>query len=93
MRYEIFLATPWTDSVLLDVFFAHHNVESYVVNLLRKHDTSVLFILIDGAIQSYWTDRGEPEDNSFGRDWSWVAPALEQAYETGRKHEKEKRGE
>lgn len=25
-------------------------------------------------------DGGEPEDNSFGRDWSWVSFAIEQAY-------------
>ena len=28
-------------------------------------------------------DGGEPEDNSFIRDWSWVPGALEQAYEEG----------
>ena len=28
-------------------------------------------------------DGGEPEDNSFIRDWAWVPTALEQAYNEG----------
>ena len=28
-------------------------------------------------------DGGEPEDNSFGRDGSWIAPALNAAYKLG----------
>lgn len=28
-------------------------------------------------------DGGEPEDNSFTRDWSWVAGALKNAYDRG----------
>lgn len=30
-------------------------------------------------------DNGEPEDNSFYRDWNWVIEALEEAYEAGKK--------
>lgn len=30
------------------------------------------------------TDGGEPEDQSFYRDWSWVKPAIEKAYQLGR---------
>jgi hypothetical protein len=33
--------------------------------------------------RDYW-DYGEPEDNSFNRDWSWVADELRNAYEQGR---------
>jgi len=31
-------------------------------------------------------DGGEPEDNTFTRDWSWVAGALNRAYELGYYH-------
>ena len=31
-------------------------------------------------------DGGEPEDQTLWRDWSWVAPALQAAYELGRSH-------
>ena len=30
-------------------------------------------------------DGGEPEDNSFTRDWSWIQTALKTAYELGYK--------
>lgn len=29
------------------------------------------------------SDGGEPEDNSYGRDWSWVSDAIETAYKLG----------
>jgi hypothetical protein len=29
-------------------------------------------------------DQGEPEDNSFSRDYHWVAPLIRKAYELGR---------
>lgn len=29
-------------------------------------------------------DGGEPEDQSLIRDWSWVAPALQEAYNLGK---------
>lgn len=31
------------------------------------------------------TDGGEPEDQTLGRGWAWVAPALKVAYERGRR--------
>jgi hypothetical protein len=40
-----------------------------------EDDTAVEFLNCDG---------GEPEDNSFIRDGSWIAPALQAAYELGR---------
>lgn len=33
--------------------------------------------LADGTATEIGCDGGEPEDNSFVRDWSWVAPALQ----------------
>jgi hypothetical protein len=30
----------------------------------------------DGTLRELGADRGEPEDNTFGRDWSWVEPEL-----------------
>lgn len=30
------------------------------------------------------SDGGEPEDQTLGRDWAWVVPALNAAYELGR---------
>lgn len=32
-------------------------------------------------------DGGEPEDQTLGRDWKWVAPALMAAYKLGRNSE------
>jgi hypothetical protein len=34
------------------------------------------------VIEEHW-DGGEPEDNTFSRDWSWVAGAIERAYKLG----------
>lgn len=41
-----------------------------------------LVIVDDSGEREYW-DYGEPEDNSFHRDWSWVAEELRRAYEQG----------
>jgi len=46
---------------------------------------SQLTIRHNGEVVAQHTDGGEPEDQSFGRDWSWVAPALRDAYELGMK--------
>lgn len=37
----------------------------------------------NGNIIAEHSDNGEPEDNSFGRDWSWVPDMIEKAYELG----------
>lgn len=47
-----------------------------------------LVIEDDEGVRGY-IDRGEPEDNSFGRDWSWVGVELIKAYEQGLKDGKE----
>jgi len=33
-------------------------------------------------VEDHW-DGGEPEDNSYGRDWRWVCEAIETAYRFG----------
>lgn len=43
----------------------------------------VLKIERDGKVVEEHGDRGEPEDNSYYRDWSWVPKALKKAYEFG----------
>ena len=35
-------------------------------------------------VQFIGSDGGEPEDQTLGRDWAWVVPALNAAYELGR---------
>ena len=42
-----------------------------------------LVVIHDGEEIYRERDRGEPEDNSFYRDWEWVGPALEDAYRMG----------
>ena len=37
----------------------------------------------DVPVSGIGSDGGEPEDQTLGRDWSWVAPALQSAYEDG----------
>ncbi len=46
-------------------------------------DYQVLRIERDGKVLEEHGDRGEPEDNSYYRDWSWVQGALEKAYAFG----------
>lgn len=43
----------------------------------------VLVIKHEGKIIASQLDGGEPEDQLFCRDWSWVAPALLDAYKRG----------
>lgn len=45
---------------------------------------SRLIITDDDGERDRW-DGGEPEDNSFLRDWGWVADELRNAYEQGKK--------
>lgn len=44
-----------------------------------------LVIYIDGELSFSYRDYGEQEDNSFLRDYSWVAPLIEKAYKLGKK--------
>lgn len=45
---------------------------------------NMLVITDDSGRRDHW-DGGEPEDNSFIRDWSWVKGELEKAYAQGKK--------
>lgn len=50
-----------------------------------KYDMyAILEIRHDGKIIQTHSDGGEPEDNSFFRDWDWVAPAIRIAYNLGK---------
>ena len=42
-------------------------------------------IIEDDTGRREYHDHGEPEDNSFGRDYGWVQRELQKAYEQGRK--------
>ena len=44
---------------------------------------STLTVEHNGATVLNKCDGGEPEDNSFARDWSWVPGAIRRAYELG----------
>ena len=48
--------------------------DRYRATLRVEHDGTVLYERHDG---------GEPEDNSFRRDWSWVPEAISEAYSLG----------
>ena len=45
-----------------------------------------LQIWVDGKLIDVYSDDGEPEDNFFCRDWSWIKSELEKAYELGFEH-------
>jgi hypothetical protein len=43
-----------------------------------------IWLIVDGeAMKCLGTDGGEPEDQTMNRDWSWIAPALNEAYNMG----------
>ena len=43
-----------------------------------------VWMFVDGvATKLIGSDGGEPEDQTMGRDWSWVVPALNEAYRLG----------
>jgi hypothetical protein len=49
-----------------------------------RYDRNRLVITDDTGEREQW-DGGEPEDNSFIRDWAWVRAELLSAYETGKR--------
>ena len=49
----------------------------------EDEDWQTLRIMRNGEVVRLETDGGEPEDQSFYRDWAWVADAIRQAYEYG----------
>lgn len=48
-----------------------------------------LLVISDGEEIIDQEDGGEPEDQTFGRDWAWVPDAIRRAYETGLQHARE----
>lgn len=44
-----------------------------------------LVVLYDGKTILRESDRGEPEDQTFGRNWSWVDSIIMKAYQLGLK--------
>ena len=58
-------------------------IEKLLGYRLSDEYQTVLAIYVNGKFDNYYIDRGEPEDNSFGRDWMWVKDELEKAYKLG----------
>lgn len=46
---------------------------------------SSILEITDGEQKRYYSDSGEPEDNRFSRDYSWVSVELKRAYEAGKR--------
>jgi hypothetical protein len=55
---------------------------SYRVELEEREYDNILKIFIDDEEYTY-SDYGEPEDNSFYRDYYWIEMELEKAYKKG----------
>lgn len=60
---------------------------SYSVEYIENEDdpydySTTLVIEDDDGKREYW-DGGEPEDQTFHRDWDWVADELIKAYHQG----------
>lgn len=67
---------------------------SYEINVECEDaycDRNVMTITVDGEVRAQYYDYGEPEDNSFVRDWAWVATELKNAYELGLKEGREEK--
>lgn len=48
-------------------------------------ERSGVFRVEDGAlVELLGVDKGAPEDQTLQRDWNWVGPALQAAYDQGR---------
>jgi len=49
----------------------------------RYDYSDVLKVFHKGKVIIEESDGGEPEDQTFGRDWDWVSTAIEKAYKLG----------
>lgn len=58
----------------------------WYVNLVKADYKTTMVITGEGIMPSSYSDNGEPEDQTFSRDWSWIKTELERAYELGRSH-------
>lgn len=56
----------------------------YTVKIIRHDERSELQIIYDNEAHSYY-DYGEPEDNSFFRDYGWIKKELENAFIQGKR--------
>lgn len=56
--------------------FDNRRVEEWTSAVVRRRAGKIVEVI--------GTDGGEPEDQTLIRDWSWVVPALNDAYELGR---------
>ena len=48
-----------------------------------KDYASYIEIKLNGAVVDIFSDAMEPEDVTFNRDLSWIAPVIKAAYEAG----------
>lgn len=57
--------------------------DRYGVEIVDHEERQELLVRREGRTILSQLDRGEPEDNAFCRDWSWVPDALTEAYALG----------
>ena len=50
-----------------------------------SHEYRSRLVITDTSGEREYWDGGEPEDNSFGRDWKWIEGELRNAYEQGKR--------
>lgn len=63
--------------------FTEDHIEAYGWKPREDDYRMYLFVWYNGKIIRSESDGGEPEDNSFSRDWNWVGSAIEEAYQYG----------
>lgn len=86
-RYEVIMLNyERSEQELKDILGGDY--DAFIYDALQDYRTA-LVIKVDGIVETLQIDGGEPEDNSFTRDWSWVDGALKEAYHLGMKHAKE----
>jgi hypothetical protein len=57
---------------------------SYEVKIVHELKDNELLIMHNGKLINSYCDYGEPEDNSFLRDYDWIKSELEKAYLLGK---------
>lgn len=82
---------PGNDLMDLPDHILLHLEEKYGFNRADPDDIpyamregSILIVENEGKVIFSRSDGGEPEDQSFGRNWAWVAGMIERAYNLGR---------
>lgn len=64
-RFRVMLVRDAVAAGYLDEWFLKWNEWNYALLDFKSEKPEVIHI-----------DGGEPEDNNFSRDWSWIAPLL-----------------